>query len=179
MNERVTAYRLAPDEVAAWVDAHRDGLVFRYADSPLQVRFDREIALPEDWSRHDRLLFFGPDREIRLRPQGDGFWHGLAIGRVPEAAGPRPPMAGQALSAAEYEIETAFPDGAPLRYKLWGRRRAAGEPFTEERMPGVGRYPIDGAARFAWVRVCRYRAKATGLVEWIRFVDLEGDDHAE
>ncbi len=178
MNERVIAYDLGPGELPAWFQKHQDGLTFRYADSPLRVLFDREIALPEDWLRHDRLLFFGPTREIRLRPRSDGRWHGLALGQVAESSGGPRPMAQTVLTPEAYEIETTFPDGQPLRYKLWGRRGAEGQPFREERIPGVGQYPLASPGTMAWIRACRYRSKASGLVEWIRFMDLEGSEHA-
>ncbi len=175
MNERVLAFRPSAADVPALVQHLVPEDSFRYVDSPVSVIFDRGRTLPDGWETADRLLFFGRDRQLELRRDLDG-WRAVAIGAIPAGKPTLRPDGDIDLSSPAYAAETRYPDDSALRCRLWGTRRPGERAFAETRIPRPWNYPVDAPnASRAFITYTRYRSATTGVVEWIRFTGLEGE----
>lgn len=131
----------------AYLETATDSLWSRYAGD-----------LPVDDALRGRV--FGPGCEVQFQRTGDT----VHITVLTET--PRPTtLVGTTVDLANTETEE-------VTYLLWGRYAATAGAWVEPDFRRHWRYPLDGQPRRVGVRALEYRDRASGDLQFLRYVDL-------
>jgi hypothetical protein len=156
---RVHASQVARADLPSLLNELRTELRYAYVETATDSvwsRFAPEVSLVEAV----RGRAFGPGCEVQFQRDGDSF-------RVVLITDGRPPVAW-----AEATIDLATYDSEETRYLLWGVYSAPAGAWVE---PGFARrwqYPLDGRPPRVGVRATEYRDRATGDLQFVRYLDL-------
>jgi hypothetical protein len=103
---------------------------------------------------------FGRDSELSFRRISDSVFRTVVI------------------SESEFSnfdgVETKNLESSTKSYYLWGEKLDEG-PWFEARIPRLLPYPLDDPKELVKLKTIEYENRETGLIEFIRFQDIEGE----
>jgi hypothetical protein len=103
---------------------------------------------------------FGRDSELHFRRINDVIFRAVVISE-------------SELSNLD-GVETKDLESSTKSYYLWGEKLDEG-PWFEARIPRLLPYPLDNPKALVKLKTIEYKNSETGLIEFIRFQDIEGE----
>lgn len=104
---------------------------------------------------------FGKDAELHFRRISDTTFRTVVISE-------------SVLSNLE-GVETKDLESSCKSYYLWGEQLDKKKAWFEARIPRLLPYPLDNPKKFVKLKTIEYKNSENGLIEFIRFQDIEGE----
>ncbi len=105
---------------------------------------------------------FGKDAELHFRRISDTIFRTVVISE-------------SELSKLD-GVETKDLESPSKSYYLWGEQLDEKTTWFEARIPRLLPYPLDNPKKLVKLKTIEYKNKESGLIEFIRFQDIEGKD---
>lgn len=74
-------------------------------------------------------------------------------------------------------VETKALESSCKSYYLWGEQLDEKKTWFEARIPRLLHYPLDDPKKFVKLKTIEYKNRENGLLEFIRFQDIEGEEY--
>lgn len=107
---------------------------------------------------------FGEDAELHFRRISDTAFRNVVISESD-------------LSNILDNVDTKALESSRKSYYLWGEQLDEKKTWFEARIPRLLHYPLDDPKKFVKLKTIEYKNRENGLLEFIRFQDIEGEDY--
>jgi hypothetical protein len=163
---RVYASKVTPDELAALLEELGRELRFAYLESATDSQWLRfRPSLPLTDAVRGRV--FGPGCEVQFERKVDGIRVTVLADALPATTLP-----GSTLDLTNHEADQAT-------YLLWGQYAATADAWVEPGFQRRWHYPLEERPGRVGVYATEYRERATGDLQFVRYVDLAAVEDVE